>query len=95
MNRVDHKTPTTNADMRSKDAQYRFKHQNINSDLTTGDPNGIIVGLERPDQRPDWGKYPALDPQIPLAEQVQVSDKGSSGYSTDESKFDEEYYQEW
>ena len=40
MNRVDHKTPTTNADMRSKDAQYRFNHH-LSS---TGDPNGIIVG---------------------------------------------------
>ena len=40
---------------------------------------------EVPQPRADSYLYPPLDPNIPLADQLQISDDGSDGYQTDEN----------
>lgn len=44
---------------------------------------------------PEFGRYKKIDPNVPLAEQLEIESLGTSGYKSGESEFDEDYYQDY
>ena len=40
-------------------------------------------------------RYKKADPNVPLADQLEIASLGTSGYKSGESEFDEDYYQDF